>query len=62
MLQFTQALNDAVNATTRQHAPLYIRRVVIEQKQTIMNYQKETSVPFLKIITVRPNTATLTVE
>jgi hypothetical protein len=53
IFQFTQALNDAVNSTTRQHAPLYIHRVVIEQKQTIMHYQKETSAPFLKIITVR---------
>ena len=55
ILQFTQALNAAVNSSSRQHAPLYIRHVSIEQKQTIMHYQEQASVPFLKITTVLPS-------
>jgi len=55
IVQFTQALNAAVNNVTRQHAPLYIRSVKIEQKQTIMHYQEKKSVPFLRITTVLPS-------
>lgn len=55
VLQFTQALNAAVRDSSRVTAPLFIRSVVIEEKQTIMHYQQQKSVPFLRITTVLPS-------
>ena len=58
ILPFTQALNNAVKERSGSNylkAPLYIHRVTIEQKQTIMHYQEKATVPFLKITTVLPN-------